>query len=243
MVFLRHYKTNRRLGFTLIELLVVISIIALLVAILLPALSTAREQAKRSVCAAHLRQFGIAQVIYADENNGNFAMVATVGYVDANGKSWGYSGFLALYNCGYLTDESLFIGCPSLPKDMRDPTYTSSNWPGVPLGDTMEINMVSYLQRVYKSPAGLDSPIKDTMGRVALMFDAALPWPGHGWPEYIKNVGHMPIRLSHIEYMNMLYSDTCVELFEVYDKVPWYELKDPVEKEEWLYVNPPNYVH
>ncbi|MCC6679661.1 MAG: type II secretion system protein [Phycisphaeraceae bacterium] len=58
----------RRKGFTLIELLVVISIIALLIAVLLPALSKAREAATNSACMANMRQIAIAQFSYeADE--------------------------------------------------------------------------------------------------------------------------------------------------------------------------------
>ncbi|MBN2210864.1 MAG: type II secretion system protein [Sedimentisphaerales bacterium] len=52
-------------GFTLIELLVVVSIIALLVSILLPALSKAREQAKKTVCGTQLHQIGLAAYEYA----------------------------------------------------------------------------------------------------------------------------------------------------------------------------------
>jgi prepilin-type N-terminal cleavage/methylation domain-containing protein len=59
----------RRRAFTLIELLVVVAIIALLVAILLPSLSKAREQARRSACAANLHSVGQAISIYASQYN------------------------------------------------------------------------------------------------------------------------------------------------------------------------------
>ena len=55
-------------GFTLVELLVVIAIIALLVALLLPALSQAREAARRVICASQLRQLGIGVMGYALQN-------------------------------------------------------------------------------------------------------------------------------------------------------------------------------
>ena len=58
------------LGFTLVELLVVIAIILLLVTLLLPSLTLAREAARRAVCAANLHHIGLAQVQYAQENEG-----------------------------------------------------------------------------------------------------------------------------------------------------------------------------
>lgn len=58
-----------RFGFTLIELLVVIAIIAILIAILLPALSNAREQSKRLLCLSNQRTMGQAAMLYAADND------------------------------------------------------------------------------------------------------------------------------------------------------------------------------
>jgi prepilin-type N-terminal cleavage/methylation domain-containing protein len=68
----RMSNRSRVRAFTLIELLVVVAIISLLVSILLPTLSSARAQARRTVCASNLRQLALATHMYATEARGPF---------------------------------------------------------------------------------------------------------------------------------------------------------------------------
>ena len=65
---------KRKKAFTLIELLVVISIIALLMAVLMPALNRARAQAQATACMSNLRQWGVLFSMFAEDNNGYFIL-------------------------------------------------------------------------------------------------------------------------------------------------------------------------
>jgi len=78
----------RRRAFTLIELLVVISVIAILMAILMPALSRVRTQAQLTVCRNNLRNYGLTARMYSDDNDGEFPYSFRWLYASPAGCDW-----------------------------------------------------------------------------------------------------------------------------------------------------------
>ena len=109
---------KRNSYFTLIELLVVIAIIAILAAILLPALNNARLSGIKTECISNLSNIGKVIAIYADDNDGYTMAANTVALkaggiyfsLEAKQQSWANT----LRNNGYLDKESKSVYCPGL---------------------------------------------------------------------------------------------------------------------------------
>lgn len=124
---------NKRKGFTLIELLVVISIIALLLSILMPALSRAKAIAKRVVCQSNIKQMIVAQLTYTAEHMGKFPPHYTQfpAWVkeDAAFQSTLWGENVRDYLDGYILGEMTI--CPLYAKRAGDQVlaYPDAYWP------------------------------------------------------------------------------------------------------------------
>ncbi len=112
-------KKNHK-SFTLIELLVVIAIIAILAAMLLPALAKAREKARSISCTSNQKQNQLACNIYAHDNEGLIPMYWERKVVDETGELNGYASWADnLYLTGYIPYNVKSLQCPSLNCEMN----------------------------------------------------------------------------------------------------------------------------
>lgn len=132
-----------RNAFTLIELLVVIALVAMLAALLLPALSSARERAKQVTCASNQKQFGIGLLVYLEDWNGwqptfyIFDLYQRASITAAQRQAWEREWPVGVRACpttpmprNYQTHATRFYNFYEMPQAAMTLAYMATNVPG-----------------------------------------------------------------------------------------------------------------
>ncbi|MHC4521203.1 MAG: prepilin-type N-terminal cleavage/methylation domain-containing protein [Planctomycetota bacterium] len=187
----------RRWAFTLIELLVVIAVIAVLMAILMPALQRAREQGKRAVCLSNVKQFGLAWVMYADENDQKIVNACTwentEGHNDREEPCWLY------FHNDWNTVERRIQG-------IQD----GAMWP-----------YIGQL-KIYKCPTGIRGEV-NTYAIVDCMNGAMLSIPNIPSGTYIRNRSQIKRPGERMVYVDE--GRTSTQSWTIfYDQASWWDL-------------------
>ncbi len=178
---------GKRKAFTLIELLVVIAIIALLMSILMPALSRVKKQARTVACLSKLKQWGLFFSMYAQDYDGRFMQGFTVGNraVQALGE--------------YHKCDSNLLMCPNATKPWVDEFGHSTGLEGTFRGSTSAWGYVTL--------AGLEKPIRGSYGINAYCNDPPRGSEPHSRPAgnfwrgpSVAEAGYVPLWMDAIRY-------------------------------------------
>lgn len=193
---LRRWR-DRVPGFSLIELLVVIAVIAFLVAILLPSLQRAREDARRTVCLANLKHLGAGMFTYSSVNREKGPQTVPL---FVNGLAVGYQGKSAPRNLLSAATQMVNLGLlwPKMigdPKEFYCPSQRRFLYGSNPRNFLKETVAGSYAYAVHIPSA--QSPRLSAIRHLAMATD-----------DFVSGSDHEGIgRYSHVVGYNVLYTD------------------------------------